>query len=89
MNRRHEATGRRTSHRAAASKAEDRSATEVVLGAYGALVERTADFAAAFDEALACGRPALIELRVDQEALTPRQSLSEVREAAQARLSAP
>jgi len=26
----------------------------------------------AFDEALACGRPALVELRVDPEALTPR-----------------
>ena len=46
------------------------------------------DFAAAFEEALACGRPAVIELRVDPEALTPRQSLSEIREAARARASA-
>ena len=30
----------------------------------------------AFDAALGAGRPALIELRVDPEALTPRQSLS-------------
>ncbi|MEO5633136.1 thiamine pyrophosphate-binding protein [Gaiella sp.] len=67
----------------------DFAALARAFGAHGALVERTADFAAAFDEALDCGRPALIELRVDREALTPRQSLSEVREAAQARLSPP
>jgi acetolactate synthase-1/2/3 large subunit len=54
-------------------------------GAHGAVVERTEDFPAAFDEALACGRPALVELRVDPEALTPRQSLSEIRAQALAR----
>ncbi len=52
------------------------------FGAHGALVERTEDFAAAFEEALAAGRPALLELRVDPEALTPRQTLSEIRAAA-------
>ena len=51
------------------------------------MVERTEDFAAAFDAALAPGRPAVIELRVDPEALTPRQSLSEIREQAIARLA--
>ncbi len=65
----------------------DFAALARAFGAHGAVVERTADFAAALEEALACGRPAVIELRVDQEALTPRQSLSEIREAAQARLS--
>ncbi len=54
---------------------------------HGAVVERTEDFAAAFDAALAAGRPAVIELRVDPEALTPRQSLTEIREQAIARLS--
>ena len=38
--------------------------------------------AAALDEALACGRPALIELRVDPQAITPRQTLDEIRAAA-------
>jgi len=52
------------------------------FGAHGALVERTEDFAAAFDEALAAGKPALLHLRVDPEAITPRQTLSEIREAA-------
>ena len=41
-----------------------------------------------FEAALACGRPALIELRVDPEALTPRQTLTEIREQAQASSSA-
>ncbi len=58
-------------------------------GAHGSVVERTEEFGAALDDALSCGRPALIELRVDPEALTPRQTLTEIREQAQARLSAP
>src|SRR3546814_7284380 len=40
-------------------------------GAYGALVEDTADFAAAFERARDCGKPALLELRLDPEAITP------------------
>jgi len=66
----------------------DFAALARAFGAHGAVVERTADFAAVLDEALDCGRPAVIELRVDPEALTPRQSLSEIRAAAQARSSA-
>jgi acetolactate synthase-1/2/3 large subunit len=65
----------------------DFAALARAFGAHGTVVERTADFAAALEEALVCGRPAVIELRVDPEALTPRQSLSEIREAARARLS--
>ena len=49
------------------------------FGAHAALVERTEDFAAAFEEALAAGRPALLELRVDPEAITPRATLSQLR----------
>ncbi len=52
------------------------------FGAHGAVVERTGDVAAALDDALAAGGPALVELRVDREAITPRQTLSEIREAA-------
>jgi acetolactate synthase I/II/III large subunit len=51
-------------------------------GAHGALVERSEDVADALDEALACGRPALVELRVDPQAITPRQTLDEIRAAA-------
>ncbi len=64
----------------------DFAALALAFGAHGAVVERTDEFAAAFDAALASGLPAVIELRVDPEALTPRQTLSEIREAAQARL---
>ncbi len=49
------------------------------FGAHGALVERSEDFPVAFEEALAAGRPALLELRVDPEAITPRATLSQVR----------
>jgi acetolactate synthase-1/2/3 large subunit len=51
-------------------------------GAHGALVERNDEIAGALDEALSCGRPALIELRVDPQAITPRQTLDEIRAAA-------
>ena len=53
-------------------------------GAYGELLERTADFPAAFERASAAGGPAILELRIDPEALTVRQSLSEIRAAAMA-----
>jgi len=49
------------------------------LGAHGEKVTRTADFADAFQRAVASGKPALIELVVDAEALTPTQSLSAAR----------
>jgi len=49
-------------------------------GAHGERVTRTEDFADAFDRAKESGRPAVIEIVVDQEALTPIQSLSDVRE---------
>jgi acetolactate synthase-1/2/3 large subunit len=52
------------------------------FGVYSEAVERTEDFPAAFERALAAGRPALIELRVDPEALTPSTTLSGTREAA-------
>jgi acetolactate synthase I/II/III large subunit len=51
------------------------------FGAHGALVDRTEDFADALEAALGCGGPALIELRVDPEAITPRQTIAEIRAA--------
>ena len=48
-------------------------------GGFGAHVERTEDFARAFDEAVASGLPAIIELSISPEALTPAASLSETR----------
>ena len=48
-------------------------------GVYAAKVERSEDFAAAFDEAMSSGGPALLELSIDPEALTTRATLSDIR----------
>ena len=48
-------------------------------GAHGERVERTEDFEAAFERALASGMPAVLELRVDPERISPRVKLSELR----------
>jgi acetolactate synthase-1/2/3 large subunit len=50
------------------------------FGGHGETVERTADFAAAFERAVASGRPALIELKIDPDAITPATTLSAIRE---------
>ncbi len=51
------------------------------FGAHGETVERTSDFKPAFQRALDSGKPAIIECRVDPEALTPRQTMSQIRQA--------
>jgi acetolactate synthase-1/2/3 large subunit len=51
-------------------------------GAHGERVERTEDFAAAFERALASGKPAVLELPVDPERISPRVTLSELQAAA-------
>ena len=48
-------------------------------GAHAELVERTEDFADAFERALQAGRAAVLELRVDPELITPRATLSAIR----------
>ena len=55
------------------------------FGAYGERVERTADVPAALDRALGAGTAAVLHVPVDPEALTPRQTLSEIRAEAGAR----
>ena len=49
------------------------------FGAHGDTVTRTEDFKPAFERALASRKPAIIELKIDPEALSPRQTLSQVR----------
>ena len=51
-------------------------------GFHGERVETTADFAAAFDRALASKTGAVLDLNISPEALTPRVTLSEMRAAA-------
>jgi len=45
-------------------------------------VEKTEDFAPAYERATASGKPALIELRIDPDAITPATTLSAIREKA-------
>jgi acetolactate synthase-1/2/3 large subunit len=45
-------------------------------------VERTEEFEPAFERAYASGKPALIELRIDPDAITPATTLSAIREKA-------
>jgi acetolactate synthase-1/2/3 large subunit len=51
-------------------------------GAHGELVEKTEEFAAAFERAETAGKPALIEIRIDPNAITPRMTLMQMRDAA-------
>ncbi|HEY1385130.1 MAG TPA: thiamine pyrophosphate-binding protein [Dongiaceae bacterium] len=51
-------------------------------GAHGELVEQTSDFTPAFERAAKAGKPALIEIRLSAEVITPRQTLSQIRAAA-------
>ncbi|HEX6141222.1 MAG TPA: thiamine pyrophosphate-binding protein [Geminicoccaceae bacterium] len=60
----------------------DFAALARAYGGFGAIVERTEDFAAAFREAEAAGTFALLELRVHPDAITPRFSIPEIRDGA-------
>jgi acetolactate synthase-1/2/3 large subunit len=52
------------------------------FGGFGATVERTADFADAFGAAQRSGKPALLHIKVDPEAITPTTTLGAIREKA-------
>ncbi len=54
-------------------------------GGHGETVERTEDFAPAFERARASGLPAIIHVKIDPEALTPSRTLSEIRAAGASR----
>ena len=59
----------------------DFAALARAYGAHGEVVTETGKFPDAFERALGCGQPALIELRVDPEAITPTATLSGIRSA--------
>ncbi|HEY6258782.1 MAG TPA: thiamine pyrophosphate-binding protein [Xanthobacteraceae bacterium] len=52
------------------------------FGGFGATVERTADFADAFAAAERSGKPSLLHIKVDPEAITPTTTLVAIREKA-------
>jgi acetolactate synthase-1/2/3 large subunit len=52
------------------------------FGGFGVLVEKTADFPAAFAAAQISGKPSIIHLKIDPEAIAPAATLSGIREKA-------
>ncbi|WP_223526390.1 thiamine pyrophosphate-binding protein [Pseudomonas sp. BF-B-26] len=58
----------------------DFAALAQAYGLHGEVVSATSEFAPAFERCLGMSRPSLIEVRVDPEALTPRLSLTQIRE---------
>jgi acetolactate synthase-1/2/3 large subunit len=59
----------------------DFAAYAEAFGCHGEPVERGEDFPEAFERALGAGRPAVLDLRVDPDALSPRTTLSQLRAA--------
>jgi acetolactate synthase-1/2/3 large subunit len=60
-------------------KNPDFAALARAYGFSGETIEKTADFPAAFERALKCKTSALIEVRVDPDAISPRATLSSIR----------
>lgn len=58
----------------------DFAALARAYGGHGETVEKTADFAPAFERARASGKPAIVEVRLDPEAITPARTLTQIRE---------
>ena len=61
-------------------KNPDFAAYARAFGGHGETVERTEDYAAAFERAVAAAKPAIIHVKTDPEALTSRITLSKLRE---------
>jgi acetolactate synthase-1/2/3 large subunit len=65
---------------ATALKNPDFAAYAAAFGGFGVKVEKTGEFPAAFAAAEKSGKPAIIHLKVDAEAITPVNTLSAIRE---------
>jgi acetolactate synthase-1/2/3 large subunit len=61
-------------------KNPDFAAYARAFGGHGETVETTDAFAPAFERARASGKPAIIEIRLDPEAITPARTLTDIRE---------
>lgn len=61
----------------------DFCAFATAFGAHGELVETTEQFGPALERAMNASKPALIEVRIDPEAITPNTTLQSIRNAAQ------
>lgn len=63
----------------------DFAALARTYGAFGATVETAEEFGPAYAAARASGKPAILHMKLDPEAITPAASLSQIRAAAQAK----
>jgi acetolactate synthase-1/2/3 large subunit len=61
-------------------KNPDFAALARAYGGHGETVASTEDFAPAFERARRSGKPAIIEIKLDPEAITPTRTLTEIRE---------
>ncbi|WP_353645411.1 thiamine pyrophosphate-binding protein [Mesorhizobium sp. WSM2239] len=61
-------------------KNPDFAALARAYGGHGETVETTAEFAPAFERARATGKPAIIEIKLDPEAITPTRTMTDIRE---------
>ncbi|MHB2167293.1 thiamine pyrophosphate-binding protein [Alsobacter sp. R-9] len=55
------------------------------FGGHGERIETTAEFEPAFERAVASGRPSILHVMIDPEAITPATTLAKIRDAAQAK----
>ncbi|MDE2364365.1 MAG: thiamine pyrophosphate-binding protein [Hyphomicrobiales bacterium] len=55
------------------------------FGGHGEFVDRTEDFMPAFERAVASGKPSIIHVKIDPEAITPVTTLTKIREASLAK----
>ena len=61
-------------------KNPDFAALARAYGGHGETVAATEEFAPAFERARASGKPSIIEIRLDPEAITPARTLTDIRE---------
>ncbi|TIQ29934.1 thiamine pyrophosphate-binding protein [Mesorhizobium sp.] len=61
-------------------KNPDFAALARAYGGHGETVEKTADFAPAFERARASGKPSIVEIRLDPEAITPTRTMTQIRD---------
>ncbi len=61
-------------------KNPDFAAYARAFGGHGETVETTEAFAPAFERARASGKPAIVEIKLDPEAITPARTLTDIRE---------
>ncbi|WP_245440904.1 thiamine pyrophosphate-binding protein [Mesorhizobium sanjuanii] len=61
-------------------KNPDFAALARAYGGHGETVDKTADFAPAFERARASGKPSIVEIRLDPEAITPTRTMTQIRD---------